>query len=101
MNSLEVFMDYSWLVQRYLWIVHGKIVKLRVFCAVASDGFPNRRGDSISLRFKNLTKKETHKHENDARRKIIAIRLINSSSTSVSVPIMKKHIVGKSMDICG
>ena len=51
---------------------------------------------------------ETNKHqkpkndenEKDARRKMIAIRLINSSSTSVSYSNMKQHMITKSVDIC-
>ena len=39
--------------------------------------------------------------EKDARREMIAIRLINSSSTSVCNSNMKKHMITKSVDICG
>ena len=47
-------------------------------------------------------KNQTHKNnenEKDARRKMIAIRLINSSSTSVSNSNTKKHMIVKSVDI--
>ena len=38
-------------------------------------------------------------NEKDARRKMIAIRLINSSSTSVSNSNTNKHMIVKSVDI--
>ena len=50
---------------------------------------------------KKHKKPETDEHEKDARLKIIAIRLINSSSTSVSNSNMKKHMITKSLGICG
>ena len=52
--------------------------------------------------FFEIKKHQKQKHdenEKDARRKRIAIRLINSSSTSVSNSNMKKHMIAKSVDI--
>ena len=40
-------------------------------------------------------KRSKYDNEEDARRKIMAIRPINSSSTSVSNPNVKKHMIGK------
>ena len=50
---------------------------------------------------KKHPKPKNDENEKDARRKMIAIRLINSSSTSVSNSNMKKHMITKSVDICG
>ena len=50
---------------------------------------------------KKHQKPKNDENEKDARRKMIAIRLINSSSTSVSNSNMKKHMITKSVDICG
>ena len=50
---------------------------------------------------KNQQKSENDENEKDARREMIAIRLINSSSTSVSNSNIKKHMITKSVDICG
>ena len=46
-------------------------------------------------------KQGNHEHEQDARRKRIAIRRINSSSASVGDPNMKNQMMGNSMDIFG
>ena len=50
---------------------------------------------------KKHQKPKNDENEKDARRKMIAIRLINSSSTSVSNSNMKKHMITKSVDTCG
>ena len=50
---------------------------------------------------KKQQERENDANEKDARRKMISIRLINSSSTSVSNSNMKKHMITKSVDICG
>ena len=50
---------------------------------------------------KKRQKPTNAENEKDARRKMIAIRRINSSSTSVSNSNMKKHRIAKSVDICG
>jgi len=51
---------------------------------------------------KRISKTEqNYENETDTRRKMIAIRLINSSSTSVSNSNMKKHMITKSVGICG
>ena len=48
---------------------------------------------------KKHQKRKNDENEKDARRKMIAIRLINSSSTSVSNSNTKKHMIVKSVDI--
>ena len=50
---------------------------------------------------RKTTKPKGHENEKDARRKTVAMRLVNYSSTSVSNPNLGKHMVGKSLDICG
>ena len=50
---------------------------------------------------KKHQKQKNDENEKDSRRKMIAIRLINSSSTSVSNSNMKKHMIAKSLDIWG
>ena len=50
---------------------------------------------------KKPQERKNDENEKDARRKMISIRLINSSSTSVSNSNMKKHMITKSVDICG
>ena len=44
-------------------------------------------------------KRKNDEHEKDARRELIAIRLINSSSTSVRNLHTKKHMIVKSVDV--
>ena len=51
------------------------------------------------LKLKKHQKPENCENEKDARRKMIAIRPINSSSTSVSNSNTKKHMIVKSVDI--
>ena len=48
---------------------------------------------------KKHKKTNNDENEKDARQKMIAIRLINSSSTSVSNSNTKKHMIVKSVDI--
>ena len=48
---------------------------------------------------KKHQKPQNDENEKDARREMIAIRLINSSSTSVSNSNTKKHMIVKSVDI--
>ena len=71
-----------------------------VFRGCFPRSFPQERR-LYFIEIKNTQKQENHENEKDAHRKMIAIRLTNSSSTSVSNPNMKKHMVGKSMNICG
>ena len=72
-----------------------------VIFAIASDDSPPRRKAAYFIEAIKQQNLEHHGNEKDAHQKMMKIRLINSSSTSVSNPIMKKHKVGKSMDICG
>jgi hypothetical protein len=48
---------------------------------------------------KKHQKQKNDENEKDARRKMIAIRPINSSSTSVGNSNTKKHMIVKSVDI--
>ena len=61
MNNLLVSVDYSWIIHRYLWIMHGEFEKLSVcFFTVASDGFLPE-GD---FPFWNLKTIKNEKHAN-------------------------------------
>ncbi len=72
---------------------------LCVFLAVASGGFSSKKRPYF-FEVARFQKPTNHESEEVARREMIAIRLINSASTSVSNPNMKKHMAGTSMDIC-
>ena len=67
-----------------------------MFFAVASGGLVSpEKGDLIVSKSKmRNNRKKKPETEQDARRKMITIRLINSSSASVSNPNMKKNMVG-------
>ena len=92
-------MDYSWIIHRCLWISHRISEKLSVFfCGGLRRLSTGKRPHFLEIKQQELT---NHKHEKDAHRKMTAIRLINSSSTPVSNPNVKKHMMGTSMDICG
>ncbi len=74
--SLEIYeliVSNSWISMDYLWITY--------------------------LEEKKHQKPKNDENEKDARRKMIAIRLINSSSTSISNSNTKKHMIVKSVDI--
>ena len=49
---------------------------------------------------KKHQERKNDENEKDARREMISIRLINSSSTSVSNSNMRKHMITKSVNIC-
>ena len=93
-------MDYSWIIHRYPWSTHGKFEKPSVCLSrLPLAVFPPGRATFFFIQ--KLQNPRNHENEKDARNKTIAIRLINSSSTSISIPNMKKHTVGKSMDVRG
>ena len=90
----------SWKIDRYLRIMYREFEKISPCVVRGRLQFFAQRNNLFSWITKHQAPANCD-NENDARRKMIAILLANSCSTSTRNPDMKKHLIGKSLDIFG